>query len=274
MKKVATIILNRNLPHETNSLYEHLKVFDEQETDIFIIEAGSDSDRLSKYYTWHVDDPSTRKIGLRYSRGMNYALLKLYENRDWFNYDYFFLLSNDTELRKTNTIRPLLDLMESHERLGILSPCSEIWGEKKLFLDKKILYFWYIHKNAFLIRRQFAESIIKKDHPTYLDFLFDGSNFYGFLVESELIAKAYANNWAAGITNIVYAEENESYLLEKSALIKTENYDKSLELYIKEGKKWLRNKYGFNSRWLMNEYVKSFYDKFFEYNPNLSQFKL
>ncbi len=34
----------------------------------------------------------------------------------------------------------------------------------------------------------------------YLNFLFDGNNFRGYFSESELIAKAYANNWAASIT--------------------------------------------------------------------------
>ena len=49
---------------------------------------------------------------------------------------------------------------------------------------------------------------------------------------------------------------------------------KNLKLYIDEGKVWLRRKYGFNSRWSMQQYVKFFYDKFFEFNPELQKFQI
>ena len=64
------------------------------------------------------------------------------------------------------------------------------------------------------MRREFIESIREINNPNYMNFLFDGNNFRGYLSESELIAKAYANDWAAAITSLVLAEENESYLLE------------------------------------------------------------
>ena len=53
----------------------------------------------------------------------------------------------------------------------------------------------------------------------------------GYLTESEIIAKAYANDWAAGITTKVFAEENETYLIEKSDLIRTDDFTKT-ESYI------------------------------------------
>ncbi len=274
MVKIATIILNRNLPEITDDLYNHVNFYNGDLTDIYVVEAGSDPDNLSKNCTYYINDKNTLQKGLRYSRGMNCGLLEIYKKGLWNDYEFFFLLSNDTELRKENTLAILTKFMNEHNKVGILSPCSKTWGEKKLFTKEEILYFWYINKNAFLIRREFLESIVNTNNPTYMDFLFDGSNFYGYLAESEIIAKAYANNWAAAITINVFAEENESYLIDKANLIKTENYDESLRLYVDEGKKWLRNKYGFNSRWIMNEYVKSFYDRFFEYNPNLIKFKL
>ena len=42
MKKVATIILNRNLPEVTDKLCEHIKFYDGELTDIYVVEAGSD----------------------------------------------------------------------------------------------------------------------------------------------------------------------------------------------------------------------------------------
>ena len=274
MKKVATIILNRNLPEPTNKLYEHISYYSGDNTDIYILEAGSDFDKLSKYYKWHANESEVQEKGLRYSRGMNYALLKLYQEEKWLEYDAFFLLTNDTELRQETTIYNLMNVMKDHKEIGILSPCSMRWGERLLLTDIKTKYFWFIHNNALMLRREFVESIMETVDPTYMNFVFDGSNFRGYLSESELIAKAYANDWSAAITTEAYAEENESYLLEKSDLIKTEIYEENLKLYLEEGRLWMKRKYGFNSRWTMNQYVKSLYENFFRFHPEYNKFKI
>ena len=272
--KTATIILNRNLPNPTNNLVEHLNEFDGDYTDIFVIEAGSDQDKLSKYCTWHVETEEVREHGLRYSRGMNYGLLQLWKEGMWEKYDSFLLITNDTELTEQETIEPLNKILTQHSKIGILSPCSKRWGEKQLLKEESTKYFWFIHNNAFFLRRKFMDSIRETKTPDMMNFLFDGTNFRGYLSESELIAKAYANDWAAAITTKVYAEENESYLLEKIDLIKTESYEENLRLYIEEGKQWLRGKYGFNSLWSMQQYVKSFYDRFFEFHPEYNKYKI
>ena len=268
MKKTATIILNRNLPKETDALVEHLKKYDGDYTDIFVIEAGSDRNKLSKYCTWHVESEEVIKHGLRYSRGMNYGLLKLWKEGDWKKYDSFFLITNDTKFPKNqNTVKTLQKIQEEYPRVGILSPCSKRWGEKDLIGANSLKYFWFIHNNAYYLRKELIEQLINTDNPSYMDFLFDGNNFRGYLSESEIIAKAYANDWAAAITIEVYAEEDESYLFDKSKFIKTESYEKNLQLYVDEGLKWAKKKYGFNSRWQMMQYSQLFYEKFFEYYP-------
>lgn len=274
MNNICTIILNRNLPEPTDRLYEHLLKYDSYKNDIYVLEAGSDQNKLSKYCTWYADEPQIIKMGLRYSRGMNYALLKLFKDKKWENYDAFFLITNDTELNQKPTIEELVKILKDHPRIGILSPASRSWGEMKLLKDQDTKYFWFISNNALLLRKKFIEMIIERENPNYINFLFDGSNFRGYLSESEIIAKGYANNWAAAITKKVFVEENESYLLNKAELIKTENFSENRKLYIEEGKKWIKRKYGFNSRWMMNQYVKSFYDKFFEFHPELVEFKI
>lgn len=274
MKKAATIILNRNLPKVADKLHEHLTKHDGDSTDIFVVEAGSDPESLSKYVTWHADWPDARQHGLRYSRGMNYGLSQLWKEKKLQDYEAFFLLTNDTELQDRPSVGPLLDIMGRHPRLGILSPCSTRWGERLLLTKQTTRYFWFIHNNAYLLRRQFIESVANTEQPDAMGFLFDGSNFRGYLAESELIAKAYANDWAAAITAEVWAGENESHLINQADLIKTEKYEDNLKLYLAEGQKWLRNKYGFNSRWSMQQYVKGFYDKFFEFHPEFEPYKL
>jgi hypothetical protein len=274
MKEIATIILNRNLPDVTDRLCEHLKVYDDDLTDIYVVEAGSDPSRLSQFATWHANSADIISNGLRYGRGMNYGLVQLLKDGKFDQYEAFFLLTNDTELKAKPSLSALLTILRNHPRVGILSPCSERWGERFLLKQETTKYFWFIHNNAYLLRRQFIEAICTKDHPNFMNFLFDGTNFRGYGSEHELIAKAYANDWAAAITRQVWVEENESYLLNYAEQIKTESYEENLSLYIAEGRKWMRNKYGFNSHWSMQQYVKGFYDKFFEFHPEFSQFKI
>lgn len=274
MKRVATIILNRNLPEVTDRLCKHVIRHDSDENDVFVVEAGSDSERLSHYATWHADWPEALTHGLRYSRGMNFGLSQLWKEGKFGQYEAFFLLTNDTELGNSPTVAPLMTILDQHRRVGILSPCSERWGERLLLKQESTKYFWFIHNNAYLLRRSFIESISNDAQPDQMGFLFDGTNFRGYGSESELIAKAYANDWAAAITSEVWAGENETHLLNQADLIKTEGYEENLKLYVEEGRRWMRNKYGFNSRWSMQQYVKSFYDRFFEFHPELKAYKI
>ncbi len=273
-KRVATIILNRNLPKITDKLYNNLKKYNKDVSDFFILESGSDYKNLSKNYTWHAKNKSFKKKGLRFFRGMNYALSELYKEGKFHNYDAFFLISNDSEFQNKPIIKKLLKFLDNHDRLAVLSPCSKKWGERFLIPKNSIKYFWFLYDNVLFIRREFIETIYNLKKPGYMNFLFDGSNFRGFGVESELLAKAYSNNWSAGITTAVWREENESYLINHSDLIKTEKYDRNLKLYIEEGKKWMKQKYGFTSKWSLNMYVKTLYDNFFLNNPDKSKFKI
>jgi len=274
MKKIATIILNRNLPKVTEQLYEHLSKYDGEQTDIYVVEAGSDTSKLSYCTTWHANSDDVLANGLRYGRGMNFGLVQLLKEGKFDQYDAFFLLTNDTEFKAEPTLSPLVAILSKHPHIGILSPCSERWGERLLLKGKQTKYFWFVHNNAYLLRREFIESICNKDQPDLMDFLFDGTNFRGYGCEHELIAKAYANDWAAAITSQVWAGENESHLLEHADQIKTDGYEENLKLYITEGRRWMRKKYGFNSHWSMQQYVKGFYDNFFEFHPEYSQYRI
>ena len=273
-KPVATIVLNRNLPDVTDTLVEHLQKYDGDVSDIYVVEAGSDKDKLSKYCTWYADWPDAVENGLRYSRGMNFGLSKLWQEKKFSEYEAFFLLTNDSELRKRPTIEPLLKTMIEIGKIGILSPCSKMWGERLLIEKFNTKFFWFIHNTAYLLRKEFVENIYNVNNPSHNDFLFDGCNFRGYGSEMELIAKAYANDWAAAITNRVWVEENESYLKKSADIIKTESYSENMKLYLEEGSQWMRQKYGFNSRWSMIQYVKSFYEGFFQFHPEYRKWKI
>jgi hypothetical protein len=272
MKKFATIILNRNLPKVTDKLYNKIKK--SNNTDIFIVESGSKKNNLSKNMTWHANWLDAKKNGLRFARGMNFALSNLYKENKLEKYDYYFLLANDAEIITTNCLKKFEKIFNQHPRLGILSACAKNWGESILLKKNKTLYFWHMENHAVVLRKDFILDVMNASNPGYLNFLYDGKNFRGYGAESELIAKAYSNFWGAAITSEVRIDENSSNLINKSNLIQTDPYDKSLKLYIKEGEKWMKEKYGFKSKWSMQMYVKNFYDKFFEYYPNYKGFKL
>ena len=273
-KKVATIILNRNLKKITDNLYEKIQKKNSKFTDIFVVDAGSDKNKKSKYTTWSAEWNSAKKNGLRFSRGMNYALSSMFKNGTLNKYEYFLLLTNDSIVENKPFIKELIKIMSNVRAIAILSPCSKKWGEKFLLKKDSLKFFWYIHNNAYFIRTKFIKLICNKKKPNYYNFFLDGNNFRGFGAESELILKAYRNNMAAAITSRVWIEENEGHLLNKSNLIKTEPYDENMRLYIEEGLKWMKKKYNFESRWGMHMHIKKYYDLFFKKNKKLFKYKI
>ena len=274
MTKIATIILNRNLPIVTDKLHDHILQNNDSITDIYVVESGSSSDNLSRYCTWHANWDEANKQGLRYPRGMNFGLYNLWKENKLDKYDAFFLLTNDTEFATYNYLGILYDILKNHKRLGIISPCSKRWGEKILLKKNKTKYFWFIHSPAYLLKKEFLIDVLNFDSKDHNNFLYDGDNFRGYGVESELIAKAYCNDWAAGITSEVIFNENEMHLQNKFRTIITEDYHENLRLYIEEGKTWMKQKYGFKSKWTMQLYVKNFYDNFFTFYPELIKYKI
>ena len=115
----------------------------------------------------------------------------------------------------------MISLFDDHPRLGILSLVAKI-GEKKYYFKGKKLYFWYILNNAYFLRKEFILDICKPNKLDYMNFLYDGTNFRGYGSESELIAKGFINDWAAGITSEVIHRQNRSYILNAADLIKTD----------------------------------------------------
>ena len=274
MKEVASIIINRNLPEVTDKLYEHLIRYDGDITDVYVIESGSDEDKLSQYCTWWANWDESVSQGLRTPRGFNFALSKLWEEQKFSRYNYFFLMPNDAEFKHESVVTKLVEEMNDHPRVGILAPCSSAWGEYKLLGNGSTKYFWHIGPGPWFLRRQYIEDIMELENPNYMNFLYDGTNFRGYESDIELIVKGYANDWASAITTKVISEENQEHLRKKADLIKTDLYEDNIVKYFEEGKKWMRRKYGFNNRWSMQMYSKYFYEKFFELFPEYKDHRI
>lgn len=274
MKSVCCIILNRNLAEITDCLYESLSRLEGDVADFFIVESGSQPDRRSRYCTWWANWPEAMEHGLRYPRGFNYGLIQLLAENRFKNYDYFFLVCNDSVFPNQPVIGTLLDEMARHPHVGIMSPCCDHWGELSLLDGGQTRYFWNIQHISWLLRRSCVESISSMDQPEITNFLYDGTNFRGHMADLEIIAKGYANDWATAVTSKVVFTENDTLLRTKADLMKTDPYDENIRLTIAEGLTWLKCKYGFNDRWTFSLYAKFFYENFFTLYPECQPYKV
>lgn len=274
MSEVAVIILNRNLPEHVDAIVEHLIKHDRCE-NIFVVEAGSDEDKISKHATWVNREPFVKRHGLRFFRGMNYGLWKLFEENQFEKFDYFFLVANDALFSKAPTIDPLKKIMDELGKVGLLSPCGSNWAERNLIGPNATKLFWSIKPNAYLVRREFLLEVGNFNASSgFMRCFFDGDNFRGYGSEQEVIAKGYLNGWGSGISSIVQVDENEGLLSQLYSQIKTESPEQNMELYIKEGLQWMKSKYGFSSHWDFNNHAYRCYREFFEFNPELDFLKV
>ena len=114
---VAAIVFNRNRPDLTDTLVQQLQNMGQHlSMDIYVIEMGSDEDKLSQYCSLHYDDPDFRgkcyghNVGLRLARSKG-------------NYRYYFTLMNDLVFEEgVDAIGELIQIADANPKIAILSP--------------------------------------------------------------------------------------------------------------------------------------------------------
>jgi hypothetical protein len=263
-RPIATLILNRNLPDITDRLADHLMRWNGDVTDLYVVESGSAPERRSRHASFIADWPEAVRDGLRFPRGFNFGLLEL-EKRQ--RYPYYFLVCQDSVFPDEPTLSLLLEEMERYPLIGILSASSPDWGESRLIPPNETRLFWFVNHISWLYRGELIDRIKNVDNPTYINYLYDGTNFRGYDTDIELIAKAYANDFAVGITARATFREDSTLTDRLAAEMQTDPQAINRPRMYEEGMRWLRRKYGFNSRWNMITYVKAFYNQFFENHP-------
>ena len=270
-KPVATLILNRNLPDVTDRLVEHVQRWNGDLTDIYVIESGSVPERRSRYASFIADWPEAVEHGLRFPRGFNFGLLELEKLR---TYDYYFLVCQDTVLPGEATLSLMLQEMEQMPLLGVLSPANPGWGETSLIPEGGMRLFWFVNHIAWLYRRELIDRIKNTESPSIFNYLYDGTNFRGYDTDIEIIAKAYANDMAVGVTRKATFHEDDTLTDRMAMEMRTDAQAVNRPLMFEEGMRWLRRKYGFNSRWCANTYVQAFYNRFFETHPEYAHLRV
>ena len=271
--RLATVILGRNLPETTDSLVERFLAHDTGNNDIFVVESGTQQDRLSQYSTSWANWDDAMQHGLRFPRGFNFGLLDLVRRGVLQDYDYIFLTRNTIEFEGP-LASVLLDEAQRHPHVGILSPCEVDWAEREYLNGRSTAYVWHVNHLAWLISRPFVECLMERHDPSYMNLLYDGSNFRGYGADTELIIKGYMNEFATALTTRALFRENTDLVRNHADLMKTEPYDVNHRLVFSEGEEWMRRKYGFNNRLQMQAYAKMAYDRFFELHPDCQHLRL
>ncbi|MBN2469573.1 MAG: hypothetical protein JXN59_02520 [Anaerolineae bacterium] len=118
--RTAVLVLDRNLPGVTDGLCNQLierAVAGAQVTpfDLFVIESGSDRDRLSRYTTHHFVDDASVKVGLRIARGLNAGIRLLP------GYEFYGFFTNDVVLTHAlDTIATVQEYFDAYPRIGLI----------------------------------------------------------------------------------------------------------------------------------------------------------
>jgi hypothetical protein len=116
----AVIVLDRNLPDVTdrlcNQIIERAGYRSEVSPfDLFVIESGSDRDRLSRYTSHHFVDEESIKNGLRIARGLNAGVQLLP------GYEFYGFFTNDVVLTHPgDTIGIVQNYFDQYPKIGLI----------------------------------------------------------------------------------------------------------------------------------------------------------
>jgi len=272
-RRVAIIILSRNLPDAVDRLVSTFRRYDVEDTDVYVVEAGTDRDKLSEHHTTWANSDEIMREGLRLARGFNLGIYELVHSGRLQEYDYLFLVRGTVHLDGPVVTR-LLDQLEAHPRVGIISPCGETWPARELIGPDSLRYVWHINHYAWLMRREFVDLIIDHQGTSPDTLLFDGSNFRSYGTDTELIVKGYINGYATALSTACMLSEDHELLKSRADLIRTDPYDVNARKVFEEGLQWMRRKYGFTTRLQFQEYARLWYDRFFVLHPALAEHRL
>jgi hypothetical protein len=266
--KVAVIILTRNLPDVVERQIQQLREHDCGRSEFFVVESGTDQSALSPHYTCWANWPEAMKDGLRLPQGFNFGLLDLVNKGRFEDFDYFLLMRVNIDI-DPSVVEILVSEIESDARIGIVSPCGVDWEERGLIGDADTRFVWHTHHYVWLVRRSVIERLMERESPSHVNFLYDGTNFRGYMADTELVVKAYINEYAMALTTRTWFREDEATLKTRADLIKTDPYHVNQRRVFEEAQRWMKRKYGFTSRLQMHQYADLFYQRFFDLHPDL-----
>ena len=259
---IDVLILNRNLGEVCDSLVRDLESRLCSRDTITVIDAGSVDGQESLYTKVRVDDSYTKEHGLRFGRGMNLGLK--YRSDNGLSNPWVLMLPVDSEIIFWDVDRLIAQASAVNELVAI-KPMGSQSPYAQLIEQTSLKLAWNVDEGPWLIRSSFIEEQLKMSAQGNF---FSHDNFRGYLTSLDLAFRAYANGYCLGITSHLVIHENESYLLNRSDLIRTEPLDLNRRLLVSEGLKWLENSYAIGDPWSFAQVVRLLYERFLEENPS------
>tara|TARA_Y100000310_G_C20594794_1_gene769935 strand:+ start:480 stop:1376 length:897 start_codon:yes stop_codon:yes gene_type:complete len=265
-------MLQRNMPHISEKTVKHIEKWCGGLADFFVIESGSDDDMLysKESNRFHANWPDVRENGLRWARGFNYGILEAQKIQD---YEFYMLMNGDVELFEENTVAVLLEQMDKHSKLGIVSANAPMWGQdvKGPLKGKDFISHWQITIDCWLVRKTFIDDVSKDfEETSYIQYLFDGTNFRGAFTDDEVLMRGYNKDWFSGYAANTSFIENDDVTGKNFEQMKTEALLPSRQKMTQEGLSWIKSKYNCTTKNQYRNLNLYTYISFFMRNPELS----
>lgn len=258
---IDVVVLNRNLGSVCDALCAEIDSRFGSESKLVVVDCST-SPALSSTRKTVVDESEMAiQSGLRFNRGMNKGIAHLLDEGS--DNPWILLLPVDTEIVHLDLEALLTDLSEAPQAVAV-KPLSERSVYSELLGQLSFGLGWNFEEGPWLLRSEFVKQQVAMSHDGAF---FDPSNFRGFLTGLEIGFRAYSNGKAVGISRNLVLRENETYLIEKSELMRTERVDEHMALYVSEGEAWLSSKYGIEDPWDFAQVVRLLFEQFMVENP-------
>ena len=190
MSKTLAVILNHNLPDETDKLYESLKPHEKDDYDLVVVENGCQDGGKSKYSTFTLDE------NVYFGGGLNIMFQYIIDNKE---YDSLLFLNNDIIVHGYNFVKSLREEMFEND-FKIISPTifqpthdQGFWFTMHNWNSKTTRQVKWVDFNAPLIHRDLIEHIGQ----------FDSELMYGWGIDMLCGMKCEDKGWKVGVCDFI-----------------------------------------------------------------------
>jgi hypothetical protein len=265
---IDVVVLNRNLGTVCDALCESAREIFGKGTNLVVVDCSTSDELASTDVTVRANWPEAIEQGLRFGRGMNaglQAVLKQGSKHEW-----VLLLPVDTEIVGCN-VKGLLAGLDSIPDLVAVKPLPVNSAYEELLGSLNLSLGWNFEEGPWLLKKDFVKSQMSfRDKNEF----FDHSNFRGYMTSLDISLRAYANGFCVGLTKDLVLRENETYLMEKSELMKTEPMSENDRLFLIEGVSWLKSRYGIEDPWDFAQLVRLSFERYMLENPEYQKLAL
>ncbi len=261
--EAAVIVLNRNQPEMTDRLCDHIVRYTKANYKLYVIEAGSDEDKLSAHHTHWVNDPWTMKNGLRPAKGFNKGIEIARQDGQW---DAYWCVMNDMNFYAEDTLSLMLSDLGRYPEVGVIQPALQyaMWGDKKVDGAKfgaspgRVRLVPYMTHFCYLVR----SSLLDEIGPLY-----DESNFLSHGGDIEICWRTWQAGWAVAISGNCRLWEFVGGTYGGS---KVPAHGQFMSKAQQQMMAWLGRKYGFKTKYDMTKQCGKEMARWLRRNPDYS----